>query len=155
MNQIEEDITTDQELTEQVKPESQKKSELMRPEYHFKGSTLFPYTYGYELLFNQVRDREDTGLFTWLAFIFLLSQKNGESSVQHRKWAIDIAWRIGSFRESLVEWMDETGPFTDQDKMEAKRIYDEIQKLALESTAEPVSSRGEGSQKKMRLKKNT
>ncbi len=129
-------------------------NEFTRPSYNFKGAELLPFTYGYELLFNQVRDAEDTGLFTWLAFVFLLSKRNGENPDEHRKWAIGIAWKVASFREALVQWMDEHGPFTDQDKLEAKRIYDESLKAAMETAVEAVPGKGaRGPQKKTRRRK--
>lgn len=123
-------------------------NEFTRPAYQFKGYELLPFTYGYELLFNQVRDAEDTGLFTWMAFVFLLSKRNGENPDEHRKWAIGIAWKVASFREALVQWMDEHGPFTDADKLEAKRIYEESLKAAMETTVEAVPEKGARSQKK-------
>src|SRR6266496_3975918 len=106
MNQTEtkteEDMTEDSELTVFNPTEKEHpKSEFTRPEYEFKGVKLFPFTYGYELLFNQVRDPEDTGLFTWLAFVFLLRLRNGSETCQdHRKWAIGLCLRIESFRSA-------------------------------------------------------
>lgn len=123
-------------------------NEFTRPAYQFKGAELLPFTYGYELLFNQVRDPEDTGLFTWFAFVFLLSKRNGENPDDHRKWAIGIAWRVASFREELTKWMDQRGPFTNEDKIEAKRIYDESMKALTESAVEAVPGKGARSQKK-------
>ena len=94
MNQIAEDQTQDSEITTTLSVVESPKSEFVRPEYSFKGNTLFPYTYGYELLFNQVRDAEDTGLFTWMAFVYLLRKHEPEESEEsHRKWAIRIAWK--------------------------------------------------------------
>jgi hypothetical protein len=127
------------------------KNAFTRPEYQFKGAELLPFTYGYELLFNQVRDAEDTGLFTWFAFVFLLSKRNGENTDEHRKWAIGIAWKVAAFREELTKWMDDNGPFTNEDKIEAKRIYEESMKALTETAIEPVPSKGSrGSQKKTR-----
>jgi len=157
MNQIEEDITTDQELTEGMKPEEpKKKSELMRPEYQFKGIRLFPYTPGYQLLFNQIRDREDTGLSQWVHFMFLLSQINGQSEIEHQNWAMEIAWDIKKFKRAVFDWRERTGFLSDEDMIEARRIYDEIMKAIEDSFVEPVPSRAAGiNQKKMRQKRNT
>ncbi len=132
------------------------RSEFTRPAHQFRGSELLPFTYGYELLFNQVRDPEDTGLFTWLAFVFLLSRRNGENADAHRKWAINSCWRVASFREELIKWMDQTGPFTNNDKLEAKRIYEESMKAIIETAVEVVPGKGaRSSQKKMhRLRKH-
>lgn len=151
MNQIE-DQTSDAAL---LGPEPPKpRSEFTRPAYQFKGMELFPFTYGYELLFNQVRDAEDTGLFTWMAFVFLLMKRNGETPDEHRKWAINIAWRVAGFREALIQWMDEHGPFTNEDKLEAKRIYDESLKAVSETTVNPIPGKGaRTTEKKTRPKK--
>jgi len=156
MNQIEEDVGTDQELSQNIKPEEpQKKSELTRPEYNFKGATLFPFSGAYQILFNQARDREDTGLTTWMIFVFLLSQRNGESPKDHRKWAMRVAWKMDDFKDAWLDWADEMGPFSDADMMEAKRIYEEIMQTIKDSLVEPIPSIGSRvSQKKMSQKKN-
>ena len=147
MNQIAEDMTSDEEITLSVVEPT--KSELVRPEYSFKGNELFPYTYGYELLFNQIRDAEDTGLFTWLAFVYLLRKHEpNESEELHRKWAIKLAWKVEEFRLSLAAWMDAIGPFTTEDKLEAKRIYEENMKAITETTVEAIPDRKRQAQKK-------
>src|SRR6185436_480232 len=147
MNQIAEDTTTDDEITLSVVETP--KSEFVRPEYTFKGNALFPYTYGYELLFNQVRDAEDTGLFTWLAFVYLLRKHEpDETEEAHRKWAVKICWKVEDFRLALSSWMDVHGPFTTDDKIEAKRIYEENMKAIADSQVEPVPIRGKQAQKK-------
>lgn len=146
MNQIEEDTTTDDEISE---PVERQKSEFVRPAYSFKGMELFPFTYGYELIFNQVRDAEDTGLFTWFAFIYLLRKRNpSETKEDHKLWACKLAWRVETFRTDLIQWMDENGPFSVDDKLEAKRIYEESMKAVADSTVEPVPIRGKQAQKK-------
>src|SRR5262249_50677886 len=110
---------------------------------------LFPYTYGYELLFNQVRDGEDTGLFTWLAFVYLLRKHELEETEEnHRKWAIKLAWKVEEFRLALSAWMDLHGPFTDQDKLEAKRIFEENMKAIANTAIEAVPERGKRPEKK-------
>ncbi len=145
------DISDDKHLlvvSDNPEQSSKQSYEFTRPAYQFKGSELLPFTYGYELLFNQVRDAEDTGLFTWLAFVFLLSKRNGETPDDHRKWAIGIAWRVAGFREALVQWMDDHGPFTNEDKLEAKRIYEESLKSAMETAVEAVPGKGARSPQK-------
>lgn len=155
MNQIEpEDMTSDAEITQPQAATTTTTSGFVKPPYSFKGTELFPYTYGYELLFNQVRDPEDTGLYTWLAFVFLLLKQGTESAQDHRKRSVTIAWRVASFREALAEWMDNTGPFSPDDKLEAKRIYEDNMKAAIESSMEPVPGKGaRTSQKKTHRKK--
>lgn len=149
MNQIQEDMTQDDEIASPLSVVEKPKSEFLRPPYSFKGMELFPFTYGYELLFNQVRDPEDTGLFTWLAFVYLLRKRQKkETSEQHREWAITLAWKVQNFRRDLMDWMDMEGPFTMEDKLEAKRIYDESMKAAADSLVEPVPVRGKTTQKK-------
>jgi hypothetical protein len=149
MNQISEDLTTDEQLGSGLVVVEPPKSEFVRPEYSFKGNTLFPYTYGYELLFNQVRDAEDTGLFTWLAFVYLLRKHDpSEDEHTHRKWAIKLAWKVEDFRLALSEWMDDSGPFTNEDKLEAKRIYEENMKAIADTSVEAVPVRGKQPQKK-------
>jgi hypothetical protein len=149
MNQIAEDTTQDSELEAPVSIVEKPKSEFVRPTYSFKGEELFPFTYGYELLFNQVRDAEDTGLFTWLAFVFLLRKNEPkETEFAHRKWAISIAWKVNDFRMALTSWMDSDGPFSTEDKIEAKRIYEENMKAASETSVEVVPDRKRSSQKK-------
>jgi hypothetical protein len=153
-----EDQTSDEDLTNPLHPSNAptiQRSEFTRPAYTFKGVELFRFTYGYELLFNQVRDPEDTGLFTWFAFVFLLHKNvTGETSDEHRKWAIELAWKVEKFRSTLLDWMDHHGPFSNADKLEAKRIYEENMKAAVESAAEPVPDRNaRRSQKKTRQRK--
>ncbi len=154
MNEPAEDLTPDEEIAAPLSVLEKPKSEFTRPEYSFKGADLYPFTYGYELLFNQVRDPEDAGLFTWLAFVYLLRNRTpNESALEHRKWAIGIAWKVETFRLSLTEWMDEVGPFTNEDKIEAKRIYDENMKAAAETSVEAVPDRKRPVQKKTRHQK--
>ncbi len=148
-NYANEDLTQDEEITAPISVVEKPKSEFVRPTYSFKGAELFPFTYGYELLFNQVRDAEDTGLYTWLGFVFLLRKQNDkETTNEHRAWAIGIAWRVSSFRDALVTWMDENGPFSTEDKIEAKRIYDETMKAVAETSVEAVPDRKRSVQKK-------
>jgi hypothetical protein len=149
MNQIAEDISQDEEIAAPLTVVETPKSEFVRPPYTFKGAELFPFTYGYEILFNQVRDPEDTGLFTWMAFIYLLRKREAnETGDDHRKWAISIAWRVAGFRDSLITWMDDNGPFTAEDRAEAKRIFDESMKAIAETRVEAVPVRGRSAQKK-------
>lgn len=149
MNQIAEDTTQDSELESPISIVEKPKSEFVRPEYSFKGAELFPFTYGYELLFNQVRDAEDTGLFTWLAFVYLLRKHDpDEDEHTHRKWAIGNAWKVENFRLNLSVWMDVNGPFSTEDKIEAKRIYEENMKAAAETSVEAIPDRKRTSQKK-------
>src|SRR5258705_7745999 len=122
MNETAEDMTSDEEISGlgNLAVVEKPKSEFVRPDYSFKGAELFPFTYGYEILFNQVRDAEDTGLFTWMAFVFLLRQRSkNEDPITHRKWAIGLAWKVETFRLALIEWMDDYGPFSIEDKIEA------------------------------------
>ena len=159
MNQIAdqiEDQTPDDSIILMGKDGEKPKSEFTRPAYSFKGNELFPFTYGYELLFNQVRDAEDTGLYTWLAFVYLLYRKtrgdSQESESEHRKWAISIAWRVETFREALTAWVDAIGPITTEDKIEAKRIYEENMKAIADATVEPTPVRGKAQKKTSRQK---
>ncbi len=154
MNEPAEDLTPDEEIAAPLSVVEKPKSEFTRPTYSFKGAELFPFTYGYELLFNQVRDPEDTGLYTWLGFIFLLRKRsNNEDQIAHRKWAIGLAWKVETFRLAISEWMDDFGPFTNEDKIEAKRIYDESMKAAAETSVETVPDRKRSVQKKTRRPK--
>ncbi len=154
MSEPAEDLTQDDQIAAPLSVVEKPKSEFTRPTYSFKGAELFPFTYGYELLFNLVRDPEDTGLYTWLAFVYLLARKirgdSPESEQEHRKWAVSIAWTVATFRESLAVWMDMTGPFTNEDKIEAKRIYEESMKAAAETSVEAVPDRKRSVQKKTR-----
>ena len=154
VNQILEDLTPDEDITSPISVVEKPKSELTRPTYSFKGADLFPFTYGYELLFNQVRDPEDTGLYTWLGFVYLLRKREKETKDEHRDWAIRLAWKVEDFRRSLMQWMDDEGPFTTEDKIEAKRIYEESMKAAAETSVEAVPDRKRSVQKKTRHQKN-
>lgn len=155
MNQIAEDATQDGELEAPIPIVEKPKSEFVRPTYSFKGAELFPFTYGYELLFNQVRDAEDTGLFTWLAFVFLLRKNEPkETEFVHRKWAISIAWKVNDFRLALTSWMDSDGPFSTEDKIEAKRIYEENTKAAAETSVEAIPDRKRTSEKKQSARRS-
>ncbi len=154
MNEPIEDLTQDDQIASPLSVVEKPKSEFVRPTYSFKGADLFPFTYGYELLFNQVRDNEDTGLYTWFSFIYLLRRRSSSyGSEEHRKWAISICWKIEAFRESLIQWMDENGPFSIEDKIEAKRIYEESMKAAAETSVEAVPDRKRSVQKKTRHRK--
>ncbi len=151
MNEPAEDLTPDEEIAGAIRVLDKVKSEFTRAPWQFKGADLWPYTYGYELLFNQVRDPEDTGLYTWLGFVFLLRKQNEkETTNEHRAWAIGIAWRVSAFRDALVTWMDGNGPFTNEDKIEAKRIYEESMKASAETSVEAVPDRKRSVQKKTR-----
>ena len=159
MNQIAEDQTPDEtiggpdiSLAVVEKP----KSEFVRPAYSFKGNELFPFTYGYELLFNQVRDAEDTGLFTWLAFVYLLRKHEpDETEERHRKWAITICWKVEDFRLALTGWMDVHGPFTTEDKLEAKRIYEDSMKAIADTVVETIPDRKSPQKKTLHRKKGS
>jgi hypothetical protein len=156
MNQIAEDQTSDDEISSPLTVVEKRKSEFVRPAYSFKGNQLFPFTYGYELLFNQVRDAEDTGLFTWLAFVYLLRKHEpDETEEHHRKWAIQLAWKVEEFRTSLSIWMDIHGPFTNQDKLDAKLIYEENMKAIADTTVEAVPDRKSAQKKTSRQKKES
>ncbi len=149
-----EDLTQDEEIAAPLSVVEKPKSEFTRPTYSFKGADLFPFTYGYELLFNQVRDPEDTGLYTWLGFVYLLRKRDPkETGEEHRDWAIGLAWQVKNFRRALMDWMDLDGPFTNEDKIEAKRIYEESMKAAAETSVEAVPDRKRSVQKKTRHRK--
>ncbi len=149
-----EDMTPDGDLVSSGTEIRRQTSEFMRPTYSFKGAELFPFTYGYELLFNQVRDPEDTGLYTWLGFVYLLRKRDAkETGEEHRDWAIGLAWQVKNFRRALMDWMDLDGPFTTEDKIEAKRIYEESMKAASETSVEVVPDRKRSSQKKTQPQK--
>lgn len=151
-----EDTTQDEEISTPLTIVEPPRSEFVRPQYQFKGAELFPFTYGYEILFNQVRDPEDTGLFTWMAFIYLLRKRKAkETAEEHRKWAISIAWRVAGFRESLITWMDENGPFTMEDRMEAKRIFEESMQAIADTRVEAVPLRGRSQKKTSRRNKQS
>lgn len=146
-----EDTTSDDDIG--LSPVDKPKSEFVRPPYQFKGAELFPFTYGYELLFNQVRDAEDTGLFTWMAFVYLLRKRDPkETGEEHRDWAIGLAWQVKNFRRALMDWMDAQGPFTLEDKIEAKRIYEENMKAIADAVVEPLPARGHPQKKTRRPK---
>jgi len=150
-----EDLTPDDQIST-LSVVEKPKSEFVRPAYSFKGNQLFPFTYGYELLFNQVRDAEDTGLFTWLAFVYLLRKhEDNESEESHRKWAIKLCWKVDDFRLALSSWMDIHGPFTNQDKLDAKLIYEENMKAIADTTVEAVPDRKAAQKKTSRQKKES
>jgi hypothetical protein len=153
MNEPAEDLTQDDQIAAPLSVVEKPKSEFTRPTYSFKGAELFPFTYGYELLFNQVRDPEDTGLYTWLAFVYLLHPMNEETIDKHRNRMIEQCWKVATFRNELTRWMDHWGPFTNEDKIEAKRIYEESMKAAAETSVEAVPDRKRSVQKKTRLQK--
>ncbi len=149
MNEPAEDLTQDDQIAAPLSVVEKPKSEFTRPIYSFKGAELFPFTYGYELLFNQVRDPEDTGLYTWLGFVYLLRRREPEeTSREHQLWACRLAWKVEGFRMQLMSWMDQSGPFTTEDKIEAKRIYEESMKAAAETSVETVPDRKRSVQKK-------
>ncbi len=151
MNEPSEDLTPDEEIADPLSVVEKPKSEFTRPIYSFKGAELWPFTYGYELLFNQVRDPQDTGLYTWFAFVYLLrKQKPDETRKWHQDWAVMMAWQVENYRAAMMDWMDEAGPFTTEDKIEAKRIYEESMKAAAETSVEAVPDRKRSVQKKTR-----
>jgi hypothetical protein len=69
-----EDLTTDDEL-EQTSNAQPPKSQIVRPEYTFKGQPLWPYTLGAQIVFNQAIESKDKMMFVWAAFVFLLLQR--------------------------------------------------------------------------------
>ena len=154
MNEPAEDLTQDDQIAAPISVVEKPKSEFTRPTYSFKGADLFPFTYGYELLFNQVRDPEDTGLFTWLAFVYILRKRQtDETAKDHQLWACRLAWKVEGFRIELMQWMDTIGPFATEDKIEAKRIYEESMKAAAETSVEAVPDRKRSAQKKTHRQK--
>ncbi len=154
MSEPAEDLTQDDQIAAPISVVEKPKSEFTRPAYSFKGAELFPFAYGYEILFNQVRDPEDTGLYTWLSFVFILRRRDDkETWREHRDWVRGMAWRVETFRDALLDWMDENGPFNTEDKIEAKRIYEESMKAAAETSVEAVPDRKRAVQKKTRRPK--
>ncbi len=157
MNEPSEDLTQDEEIAAPLSVVDKPKSEFTRPPYEFKGNELFAFTEGYKTIFNQVRDGEDAGLYTWEAFTFLLRKKTeNESEPDHRKAMIKLAWRVEEFRYALTVWKDEIGPFTTADTAEMQRIFNETMKAIADSEVEVIPDRKRTSQKKTQpLKKHS
>lgn len=146
-----EDTTSYGEADPQSKSENRNskiESAFIAPPHTFRGRELWPYTHGMELLFNQVKDREDTGLMVWLSFIFLhLKRTEATATLDRKKHVIPLAWNQAEFRAALVDWLDELGPLTDEVKLEAKRLFDTMRAEALIGAVETPGGRGGGKKK--------
>ncbi len=149
MNQPEEDQTPDEEISAPLTVVEKPKSEFTRPPYSFRGIELHAYAYSYGDLFNQVIDPTDKGLWAWEAFTFMLLKRSPEETWrEHRDWMRGLAWKLDEFRDALLDWKDANGPFTTEDQLELKRIYEEITKAASETIVEPIPDRKRSGQKK-------
>ncbi|HEX3817543.1 MAG TPA: hypothetical protein VHW03_04575 [Chthoniobacterales bacterium] len=118
--------------------------EFTRPAFTFKGRALHPFTHGMELLLVQVTDlNQDSLLFQWLAFVFLHLVRDPKlSPIDDRKRHIlPLAWNVAAFRAALIAWLDEVG-LSDDDKLEARRIFDAMRAGAERAAVEVAPARG-------------
>ncbi len=151
MNEPAEDLTQDEEITVPISVVEKPKSHFTRPPESFRGIDLHPYAYSYEDLFNQVSDKQDTGLWAWEAFVFMLLKRSPkETWKEHRDWMRNLAWDLDKWRDALLDWKDANGPFTIDEKLEMKRIYEDTMKAVAETRVEAVPDHKRSPQKKTR-----
>ncbi len=156
MNQPEEDQTPDEEISAPLTVVEKPKSEFTRPPYSFRGIELHAFSYSYEDLFNQVIDPTDKGLWAWQAFTFMLLKRSSEETWrEHRDWMRGLAWKLDEFRDALLDWKDANGPFTLEDQIELKRIYEETTKSVAETSVEPIPDRKRAEKKTLRRQKQS
>lgn len=120
--------------------------EFIRPLDTFKGVELWPYTRAMQLLFAQVSTDEDTLLFRSLAFVFM-HRKRTESTQQAdvTKHVVSLAWDINAFRSKVAFFFDD---LTEQDVVEAIRIYESTMEREMQSRVKAGSALGQKPQKK-------
>jgi hypothetical protein len=135
MPNTEEDLTTDDDLTGNQSPVADHKSQIIRPEYTFRGTPLWPYTLGSQIVFNQAIESKDKMMFVWAAFVFLLLQRGEKTAASDRNKHILPLWDDGTLRGAILDWADS---LTEPDMIEAKAIYDKWMKADAETTVEPV-----------------
>ena len=144
-----EDLTSDDELTV---PQSATAAttQIVRPEYTFRGEPLWPYTLGAQIAFNQAIEAKDKMMFVWASFVFLLLQRGEKTAAEDRKKHILPIWDDGTLRGAILDWAD---GLSESDLIEAKAIYDKWMKADAETSAEPVPTKNaRRAQKKTRLK---
>ena len=148
-----EDQTQDSEIASNLKVVEPPKSEFVRPAYSFKGVELWPYSYCYRSLFWQVSDRQDTGLWSWQAFAFmLLKRSKNETAKEHRDWMKSLAWNVDKFRDELLDWLD-ANPLSQSDLLELSKIYQDNMKADADSQIEAIPVRGKAQKKTSHQKK--
>ncbi len=149
MNEATEDLTQDEEIAAPLSVVEKPKSNFSRPPDSFRGMELHAYSYSYEDLFNQVIDAQDKGLWAWEAFVFMLLKRTPEETWrEHRDWIRKLAWEVDKFRDALLDWKDANGPFSVEDKIEMRRIYEDTMKAVAETTVQTVPDRKRTMQKK-------
>lgn len=145
-----EDLSTDDDLTGPGSPIPATTTQIVRPDYTFRGAPLWPYTLGAQIVFNQAIESQDKMMFVWAAFVFLLVQRGEKTASEDRKKHILPLWDSGTLRGAILDWADN---LAEPDLIEARAIYDKWMKADAETSAEPVPSKtSRRSQKKTRLK---
>ena len=118
--------------------------EIMRPPRTFKGVELWPWGRTAKALWFMVLDfKRDSGVFQALSMIEITRKKGGASAAEdYEKHVIPLAYDQNKFRAKIFNWRDE---LTEDDEVEAVKIYDEI--LQLEYASRSVTQKEPGSKK--------
>jgi hypothetical protein len=121
--EMDEDLTDDEtgELTR----------EFFRSPYSWKGVPLKPYTAGTDWLFSQILDHADAPFTIFMEFIFL-------HTLDDQK-AVELCWDKSRFRLAMLAWLNELGPVSNEDKISAMELFEEIRGWARKSSVEVVS----------------
>lgn len=149
MNQIE-DHTSDSELGKIVALEPEPKPEMIRGDYTFQGKSLWPYTLGTKIIFNQIIEPKDKMLFVWAAFVFLLVRRQEPTASEDRKKYLLPLWDSNELRSSVLDWSDS---LTEAELIECKTIYDKWMAAEQATAVEPIPRDGLPVEKKTRQRK--
>ena len=104
--------------------------EFFRSGYSWKGIALKPYTAGTDWLFSQILDDKDAPFTIFMQFIFL-------HTLEDQK-AVELCWDKSRFRLAMLAWLNELGPVSNEDKISAMELFEEIRGFARKSSVEVV-----------------
>jgi len=122
-----EDLTVDENIGDGADdPELTK--QFFRSQYSWKGIALRPYTAGTDFLFTQILDHADAPFTIFMEFIFLHTLED--------KKAVDLCWDKSRFRLAMLAWLDELGPVSNEDRISAMELFEEIRGWARKSSVE-------------------
>jgi hypothetical protein len=123
-----EDLSNDENLV--VDGDGDLAKRFLHPGYTWRGLSLRPYTAGTDLLFNQVLDRNDAPFTIFLSFIFI--------HVHDRERLVELCWDKMEYRKALLSWIDSLGELTNDDKIAAMELFEEIRGWARKSAVEVI-----------------
>ena len=120
-----EDLTDDENLGD-----GELTKQFFRSGYSWKGVPLKPYTAGSDWLFSQILDHSDAPFTIFLEFTFLHTLEDEK--------AVELCWDKSRFRLAMLAWLNDLGPVSNEDKISAMKLFEEIRGWARKSSVEVV-----------------